>query len=194
MIDFGGKYLFSNHHEDENYIKICSEQMNNSMRSFMLRFMIMLTTFTIGYTKMNYATIVMGIKTTMLEVKIPFTEEKSNEEFLANYVLQTIIASFGFFGYFGMEIAMELMVIAIAISPKLITFEFQKLIEVIENGQLTPSQVCFTFRNIVQQVMDIDKYKSVLNTLKSYIFTVYSLDFFSSATKLYLQVFFICVL
>lgn len=173
LIDFGKRYIISDHHEDENYSKICSKEMNKSIRSYMLRIVIMFTTFTIGYTKMNYATIALGIKTTSVEVKIPLTKEKSNYEFGMNYVLQTIIAAYGFFGYICMETAMELIMLAVASSPKLIKFEFQKMDTKIEKGLLNPLQVLFTFRNIVQQVMDVDRYECILITINLFIDFIY---------------------
>lgn len=144
-------------HEDENYIDICSNEMDNSIKKFISRFVIMFSIFAIAITKIYYVTIFMGIKTTTTEVKIPFIEEKSNDDFLANIILQTILSSYGLFGFIAMEVGMELNALVVAISSKLIKFEFNKLDEWIERAKLSPMQLCTSLRNIVQQVMDVDK-------------------------------------
>lgn len=158
MLDFGRTHLFPNYHEDERYYEICSVQIDICIKEFIQRFGIMMGTFVIGISRMNYATIFMGIKATCAEMKIFYIEEKSNSEFLVNYVIQTIIMTWGLFGYLVMEFVMQLGYLAIAISPKLITFEFQKLDDLFEKSKLTPSQVSIILRNITLQVMDIDRY------------------------------------
>lgn len=64
---------------------------------------------------------------------------------------------YGTIGYFGMEIAMELFVGVMTISPKLIELEFQKLVKNIENNSINELQSRIIFRNIVQQITDIDE-------------------------------------
>lgn len=86
------------------------------------------------------------------------------------------------------EILMDFIVLTIILSTKLIKFEFRKLDDQIEKAQLTPLQVCCTFKNIVEQMMDIDRYKPALNIINSYIFTIYKYVFLTSDTKLVWQV------
>lgn len=167
-IDFGGRYyLIPHRHENKNYFEICSNQVDTSAKNFVRRFMIMCVAFSIGYIKVNYTTVFMGIRKTAVDVKIPFIEKNSNEEFTLNYIAQTGIHIWGFFGFLCMEMAMEIVVLPVAITPKLINFEFRKLDEQMEERQLIRLEVCVRIRNIVQQAMDIDMYS---------IFDFYSYD------------------
>lgn len=156
MFDFAWIHIFPQQHENKTYTEICAKQMDICMKNFMSRMSLMFGVFSIGLFKMHYAMIFMGIKTTSVEVKLPFIEENSNNEFALNYLFQTIVFSFGLCVFFVVETSMELCMLVIAISPKLIAFEFRKMDENIEKGQSNPLQVHFTFRNIVQQVMDMD--------------------------------------
>lgn len=98
-----------------------------------------------------------GIKTTPLEVRIPFTEEKSNEEFLITFIIQCTLGVYGFVGYFSMEVGMELMFGVVNITPILIKHEFRKLDEKIKNNLFNRIQASVIFKNIVQQMMDVDE-------------------------------------
>ncbi|XP_055296748.1 uncharacterized protein LOC129565663 [Sitodiplosis mosellana] len=41
-IQFGGRYIYPNQHDDEKYIEICSKQVDRSMRNFLIRLAVML--------------------------------------------------------------------------------------------------------------------------------------------------------
>lgn len=110
-IQFGGTYIYPNQHDDEKYMEICSEQLDRSMRNFLIRFVVMLGAFAIGMSRQMYANIFMGMKTTCMEVKIPYTDEKSNAEFAGNMFWQSILLTYAFFGYIGMKIAMEMVIV-----------------------------------------------------------------------------------
>lgn len=164
LVAFGGKYIFPDRHEDAKYTEICSKLMDDCMKSFLFKFLTIFGSFSIGMLKTYYASIVLGIKTTTTDAKFPFTGEKSSEEFLLNFILQNLIATFGFFGYFCMEGALRLIILVVNSAPQLIKYELRKLDDKIERNQIASLQIVTTFRNIVQQIMDADRYKSILNT------------------------------
>lgn len=132
--------------------------MDKSMRSFISRFMIMFCTFAVGICRLIYTNVFLGIKTTTTEFKMPFTEEKSDIEFTLNFLIQTVLIAYGLFGYIGMESAMEVAVVCVNTASQAIKYEFQKLDANIALRRFNDVQERLTFRNIVQQIMDADRY------------------------------------
>lgn len=104
-----------------------------------------------------YAYFVYGIKSTTVEVKIPFTDEKSNIEFIINMILQFTIFIHGFFIYLGIETIMDIFQNVAQFSPILIKSRLKQLEEMNEKGELSEAQVYHMFKDIVKQALDCDK-------------------------------------
>lgn len=155
---FSGQHILPNDFEDIEYTKLCSKFMDESLKNFIIRLII--TTF--GVFAMNiglwYAFFVKHIVATSLDVRVPFTEERSYGEFYVNISIHLSYLVCGSLGFVGMEIALELFMGVVSISPKLMEFKFRKLADKIEEKTFTELQTRVTFRNIVQQIMDIDRY------------------------------------
>lgn len=114
----------------------------------------------------THAFLFKGIKTTVIDVRIPFTEEKSYEEFFGNIFIHLWMGIYGTTALLAMEIAMEIIVGVIIMAPKLVELEFQKLDKKIKMKQFNEQlQMRLTFRNIIQQIMDIDEYVNSANWL-----------------------------
>lgn len=137
--------------------------MNVSVKSFLTRMLIITMTVVCVNLRACYALFVQGIKTTVIEVRVPFTVERSYGEFLGNFMIHMSMATYGTLAYVGLEIAMELLIGVVFIAPKLIEHEFQKLNKNISENRFTSMQSRFTFRNIVQQIMDVDKYELIFS-------------------------------
>lgn len=154
---FMGRYIFRDDTEDIQYNKICSKFMNASVKRFLIRIVITticLIAMTYGPT---YAFFIQNIPATGFDLRLPFTDEKSNEEFFGILMFQFILATYGALGLVGMEIAMELFVGMISIVPTLLEYEFRKMDEKIAKNEFNVLELRLTFRNIVQQIMDTDK-------------------------------------
>lgn len=76
-----------------------------------------------------YAFTFHGIKTTTIDLKLPFIDESSNVEFIANILYLCIIGMHRFLAYIIIEVAMTIFGDAITISSKLIEYELWKLDE-----------------------------------------------------------------
>lgn len=145
-------------YEDIEYAEICSKSMDFSVNNFKKRMAIIglcVVAMTVGP---GYAYFIQDVNSTALDVRVPFTDEKSNKEFIASISVQLSFAIYGSFALIGMEIAMEIFVGVVSLAPKIVEFEFRKLDEKIEKNQFTKAQTQLTFRNIVQQIMDTDEY------------------------------------
>lgn len=97
-----------------------------------------------------------GIKSSTIDVKIPFVED-SNTEFMINITAQFIIFFHGCMVYTGLEIAMDIFKDFAKISPKLIKLRLDELCKMIEIGELSEAKNYFTFKDIVKQTIDCDK-------------------------------------
>lgn len=158
-IDFGGRYIYPDNHDDEKYAEIISKQMDESMRGFVTRISVMLLAFVIGMSRILYMNAFMGETTTFTQIKFPFIEAESYNEFFVNFSLQAVFLTYGLFGYFGMEVGMEMVTLVVKLAPKIVEHEFQKLNKGIEDGHFDGMQIHLTFRNIVVQIMDTDRYE-----------------------------------
>lgn len=160
--EYAGRYIFQDDSEDMEYTKICSKFMDVAMKNFSIRMIII----TLSVVAMNigatYAFLFKGIKTTVVDVRIPFTEERSYEEFFGNIVVHLWMGIYGTFGYLALEIGMELLVGVVAMAPRLVEYEFRKLDKNIKKNRFNELQKRLTFRNIVQQIMDVDEYVDFL--------------------------------
>lgn len=166
LVDFGGRCIHPiKTSNDIEYSKICSKQMDETVRSLIIK-MIMMTlamlSFNVGPI---YSYFVNGTKTTMTNVKVPFTEKYSNSEFMANGLLSGVIGIHGFIGYIGLEVSMALFSDVITISPKLVEYQLNGLI--VRNAEKTISQqdLSYSFRNIVKQPIDADEYLRCIGDL-----------------------------
>lgn len=108
MVKFGGQYIYHNHHDDIEYQRICSKNMDKSIKKFLTKMTMMFIGYTVGLMGPIYAFTFYGIRTTTFEFAVPFTEEKSWTEFGVNNLIQFLTATHGGLFYIGMEIVMEI--------------------------------------------------------------------------------------
>lgn len=107
---FGGIYVYhDNDFEDAEYNRICSKQMDLTMKSFLIKMAMMILSAVAVCFGPTRVYILYGIKTTTWEVRIPFTEPKSDAEFLGNILLHFNLILHGIFGYIGIEVWMSLV-------------------------------------------------------------------------------------
>lgn len=160
FIAFGGRHIYpdKDDDEDEEYHEICSQQIDGTMKHFICKISIILSSMTVALIWPTYQVFSHGIRTTALQVKLPFIEEKSNAEFLGDFILQCIILGHGLLGYVGLEVGIETPTDFILISQKLLEYRLKKMDDQQEIEPLTHSQLFSVLRNVVQRIHDYDKY------------------------------------
>lgn len=156
-VDFGGRYIYPDKHEDKKHLGICSEHMDDAIRAFLIRITIMCLSFCVAQYGILRAYYIDGTIATLTEVRIPFTAAKSKAELMGNFILEYVIALHGFPAYIFMDIILELIIGIAIIAPKLMANEFRKLDDAIENEKFTKLQVYLTFRNIVEIALDAEE-------------------------------------
>lgn len=100
LVDFGGRYIYPNNKEDNEYNKICMHQINETVKSFGIKMVMMYLSLLGSMMGPLYGYYVHGSKTTMTNVKIPYTAQYSNGEFTGNLILTSIIGVHGFIGLY----------------------------------------------------------------------------------------------
>lgn len=103
-VEYSGRYIYPDKHHDKKYIKICSKHIDTSIRNFIVRIVVMVVCFSLAELGPFYKFCFEGVKTSVTEVRIPFTGENSNAEFYGNLLAQLIIGAHGFPGYVMIEI------------------------------------------------------------------------------------------
>lgn len=99
LANFAGHYIYFDHNDDPKYTRICSRHMDASMKRYLVKMAMMALGYNIALSGEVFACLFTGVWTTTIEAKIPFTEEKSNEEFLVNLILQSIVTVHGGLSY-----------------------------------------------------------------------------------------------
>lgn len=159
LVNFSGYNIYPENHDDIEYVQICSNHINDTIRGYFQKMGLMFLSFLMAVIGPAYAFIFKNIKTTTTAVKFPFIEENSNAEFIGNVLFQSVIACHGIIGYFGMEAAMSIFCDNVTVPPKVIEMELRRLDE--KNQQrnyFNSPQMRLNFKNIMKQVMDTEEY------------------------------------
>lgn len=94
LIDFAGRYIYSDNQENVEYNEICSKQIDKTIRRFFIKMGIMGISASFSVIGPIHAYLAHGIKTSTTDLRIPFTEDGSNAEFFVSDDTFTIIEYF----------------------------------------------------------------------------------------------------
>lgn len=165
LVDFGGRCIHPVKNVDDKYTSICSMQIDETVRMLITKMFMMtmaMLSFNVGPI---YSYFAHGTKTTMTNVKVPFTERYSNAEFMANVVLSAVIGIHGYIGYIGLEVSMALFSDVVTISPKLVEYDLNGLIEGNKTKTISQVDLKYSFKNIIKQSSDADEYLRCIGEL-----------------------------
>lgn len=157
LFDFGGRYIYCDSRVKTEYNRICSKQMDITMRRFLIKMMAILISYFFAMVGPLQAYFVHGIKTTTLEARIPFCQQKSDAEFMGNVVIQTAIAGHGLLVYIGLEIFLSLFENVVSIVPQLIESELITTVQLYEDKSISDVELYWRIKNIVMLSQDADK-------------------------------------
>lgn len=157
LVDFGGRYIYHDSHEDSEYNRICSNHMDNTMRRFINKMGAIFISLLFALIGPANAYFSHGILSTTIQAHIPFTEPNSNAEFIWNLLLQTIFGVHAGMGYIGMETCLSILENAVTVTPRLIESELVHTIQQYEKKSITELELHLKIGNIVKQSNDADK-------------------------------------
>lgn len=157
LIDFGQQHIYVNNHDDDEYQLICSKQMDETMRNFIQNVALVVFGFSVAIIGPIYSYFFQNIRSTTIEVRVPFTEANSDEEFVCNLTFMALVGILGAPLYIGLEVMMSTFRDIIVISPKLVEHRIKSLIADYLDGHLSDAQLRFAFTDAIKQSMDADE-------------------------------------
>lgn len=157
LIDFGGRYIYPDNHDDTEYVRICSKHMDDTMRSYVQKMLIIFLAIEFCLSGPSNSYFVDGIKTTALEARVPFTEKGSDEEWLINLIVMTVIGGSELPQYIGIEIVMSLFGNIVTLTPKLVKHELRQFSYEYKMKSISKLELLLRFNNVAQQSLDIDE-------------------------------------
>lgn len=127
------------------------------MRGFITEILIMFISYFAACTWPIYVYVLYGVKTTTVEVRVPFAGEKSDVELAVNVIMMTIIATYGGLAYIGMEVFNALCANIVNLLPVLVKCELKQLSDDYQKKSVTELELRIRFKNILEQSLDADK-------------------------------------
>lgn len=118
----------------------------------------MVLSFFVAVSGPAYIFLTQGVKTTIINSRIPFTAENSNAEYLGNLALQFILGGYGLLSFVGLEVSVDIFGDLISIVPKIIEYELKQFHGKFKNKDINEVQLYFVFNHIMKQTMDFEKY------------------------------------
>lgn len=98
-----------------------------------------------------------GIKSTIIEVHMPFCAPKSNVEFIGNLLIQSIFATHALLIYVALEIHYSLFQNTVTIAPKLIKNQLDTVIQSYRDKSISETELYWTVKQIAKKSIDMDK-------------------------------------
>lgn len=157
LIDFAGRYIYYDNHENTEYNCICSTEMDNTMKKFLIKIGFIYTSMVCSFIGPSHAYLVHGIRTTWTEERIPFTTPNSDAEFMINVLLQTIIFMHAIWAYFALEVASTIFSNVVAVTPQLSKTDLEFAIQLFKNKSITELKLRYRLKNFMKSTCDTDK-------------------------------------
>lgn len=157
IIDFAGHYIYQDNHENTEYNQICSAAMDSTIREFSIKMGIIYISMVCAFIGPTHAYIAYGIKTSWTSERIPFTEPNSDDEFMINILLQTIIFVHAIWAYFSLEVACTIFSNVVNVTPRLSIKDLANTIQQYKEKKISRLELRFKIRNFVRSTCDIDK-------------------------------------
>lgn len=157
LISYGGRYIYLDDRRNNKYNRMCSDQIDATIRAFFTKIAIINFFFIFQQIGPTYEFIYYGIRTTLTELTFPFIPEDSNAEFVGNLIFQALALVLAGLAYVALEIAMQLANDLASIAPKLVQYELEIFRDMIDDTKLTKADLVPTFRNIIKESLNYDK-------------------------------------
>lgn len=157
LIDFGGHYIYMDNHDDNEYNRICSTNMDQTMRKYITKMGTMFISFLFAVFGPIYVFIAHGQKASTTQTHIPYTEVGSNAEFTGNMVLQNVTAGHGIFMYIGFELFFSLLEDVVTVSPLLIQSKLKYTTQLLQEKSMSKLELWWRFGQVVNAAQDLDR-------------------------------------
>lgn len=166
LMRYAGHFVYADDHEGTEYNKICTDHIDETVRSFFVKMGIIYISLVVE-TVTVCVYIRRGTRTTLTDLKYPFVAEKSDIEFYLNVFFQAAVVLLGGLAYVSIEIVMGLAHDIASISPKLTNFELRKFHNMMQNKKISKARKDAALKHIVKEALHSDKYVSISITCYS---------------------------
>ena len=156
MLDFAGKYIYRDDDRATDYNYICFKSLDQSMKTYLIIVMIVISSFVGAVCGPWYKFITIGTKSTLYNLRLPFCEDNPNTEFVINTCWECFNSFIGSIGLFMMEAAFIIVSDTITVSSKLFAFELNELSKYIEMEQKHTKYAGKSLRIILQKIQFVD--------------------------------------
>lgn len=157
ITDFAGRYIYHDNYENTEYNRICSAAMDSTIREFAIKMGIIYISMICAFIGPTHAYIVYGIKTSWTSERIPFTAPNSDDEFMINILLQTIIFVHAIWAYFALEVACTIFANVVNVTPRLCVSELACTIQQYNDNEISQLELRFKIKNFVKSTCDTDR-------------------------------------
>lgn len=158
FLAFPGKHIYPDTEDDEDheYYEICSQHINASIKSFIVKMAMIFSSAVTALIWPTYQFVSQGIKTTATQVKFPFIDENSDAEFIGNFIFQSVIMIHGFIGYIGLEVGMNICTDLISVTQNLLEYRI-KMLDVQREKEPSLNDSQQLFGGVIQQIRTYNK-------------------------------------
>lgn len=141
MVNYGKKYIYNDNYDKNDYNKICSQNLDATLKRFIIIVSTVCFSFVIALIGPLYAYITHGTRHTHLSLRLPFIKKYSDSEFVLNLILQTWCGIAGFCGNLGIESGYNIIINAIRTTTELIEMDIGMLSINLEAEVTTKSRI-----------------------------------------------------
>lgn len=165
VLYYNKNYIFNDDHNESDYNRICSQNMDRTMKRFFIVTSIVILSFAIALVGPIYAYIKYGTRSTLLNLRFPFAEKNSDLEFILNLILQIWGGTAGICADIGIEVGYNLYINTIRLTVELIQSDIDVLSSDLEARILTKTQIKHQLLLIFEKIQHTDRYCHIQNEI-----------------------------
>lgn len=155
LTKISGEYIYCDDHQPSVYNSICSKCIDQSLRAYVIRVMVILLSFVGAVLGPFLSFIHDGSLVTLYELRIPYCDQDPYMEYVINLIWQFMISAIGLIGLLINEGAFSLINDTLTVSSKITSYEFSQLSNVLETQNKDQEHHGKSRRQLIKNFMNI---------------------------------------
>lgn len=157
LLNVSGQHLYRDDSNDSRYNRVCSEFLNESIKSYVRIFLLQTCSLSIAMIAPLYG-VLHGERVTLFSVKLPYLHQNPELEYMMNMCWETANGILGLIAFWSIEIMFVLVNNTIAVSPALFQVQLEQLANEIENKHGNEKYWTQSLNRIFMRIIYIDGY------------------------------------
>lgn len=157
LLEIPRKHLYRNDHRSNDYNLICSECMDQTLKTFIITMIVAILSFGGALIGPVHSYLQDGTLVTLYELRIPFLSEHPRSEYIVNMSWQGGISALGVIALFPLEGMLAIVNNAITVSSKLTLNEFATISNDLEMGEIARELSAQKLKTLFKQIIYMDK-------------------------------------